>query len=112
MDSSFERTKGYSKFAMQLNGGEVPSISGSLIIGSKKYSADFLFDMGATGCLFLNQGFLQRNDLYGSMEVIGASKVAGAGRKAISTERALLPGFVLGIDTLKQTSRLILESPR
>jgi hypothetical protein len=95
-DASFIWGKGYAKFAMQMNGGEVPSISGTLLNNEKKYAADFLFDMGATGCLFLNQGFLKKNNLYDTMDTIGEAQTAGAGSGVTKTTRALLPVFILG----------------
>jgi len=101
-DSSFKIPKGFAKFEMQLNGGEVPSITGTLINSGKKYTADFLFDMGATGCLFLNQGFLAKNNLYGTMETIGESQSTGAGSGSIKTTRALLPAFIFGGYKFKQ----------
>ncbi|MCC8426443.1 pepsin/retropepsin-like aspartic protease family protein [Mucilaginibacter sp. UR6-11] len=109
-DTSFVPGKGYAKFEMQLNGGEVPSVPGTLIIYGKKYTADFLFDMGATGCLFFNQGFLSQNNLYGTMTIIGESKSTGAGNGAIKTETALLPAFIFGNYKLKQVP-VNLENP-
>jgi len=109
-DGLFKMDKEYTRFPMQLNGGEVPSITGTLINNGKKYTADFLFDMGATGCLFLNQGFLSKNKLYGTMETIGEAQTTGAGSGAIKTTRALLPGFIFGNHTFKQVP-VNLESP-
>jgi hypothetical protein len=95
-DGSFEMGKGYAAFPMQLNGGEVPFITGTLINKEKQYSADFMFDMGATGCLFLNQGFLKKNSLYDAMETIGDAQTTGAGSGVTKTTRAILPGFIFG----------------
>ena len=95
-DASFKLDKGYAKFQMQLNGGEVPSITGTVINQDKKIIADFLFDMGATGCLFLNQGFLKKNNLYGTMETIGEAQTTGAGSGVTKTTRAILPEFIFG----------------
>jgi len=101
-DEPYNMGKGYVKFLMQFNGGEVPSIAGTLINKGQKYTADFLFDMGATGCLFLNQGFLKKNRLYGTMETIGEAQTTGAGSGVTKTIRALLPGFIFGNYTFKQ----------
>ncbi|MCR8559396.1 aspartyl protease family protein [Mucilaginibacter sp. BJC16-A38] len=109
-DSSFKIDKGYVKFSMQLQGGEVPFLPGTLINNDKKYKADFMFDMGATGCLFLNQGFLFKNKLYGAFKITGESQMTGAGAQAIKTTRVLLPGFVFGNYELKQVP-IYLESP-
>jgi hypothetical protein len=109
-DASFKMSKEYTKFAMQLNGGEVPSITGTLINNETKYTADFLFDMGATGCLFLNQGFLKKNNLYGTMETIGEAQTTGAGSGVTKTTRAILCGFIFGNYTFKKVP-INLENP-
>jgi hypothetical protein len=95
-DAPTEFGKDYAKFPMQLNGGEVPSILGTVISGDKKITADFLFDMGATGCLFLNQGFLKKNKLYGTMDTLGEAQTTGAGSGVTKTTRAILPEFIFG----------------
>ena len=109
-DSSFKIDKGYVKFVMQLLGGEVPFLPGTLVNDDKKYKADFMFDMGATGCLFLNQGFLLKNKLYGAFKITGESQMTGAGAYAVKTERAILPGFIFGNYELKQVP-IYLENP-
>lgn len=103
--------KGYAEFRMRLNGGEVPSIPGTLISGDRKITADFLFDMGATGCLFLNQGLLAKNDRYGTMKIVGESQATGAGSGVIQTSRAIRPGFAFGHHTFRDVP-VNLESPR
>lgn len=95
-DKPFNPGSEYSKWDMQLHGGEVPSVDGTVIIGAKKITADFLFDMGATGCLFLNQGFLKKNNLYGTMQVINRAESTGGGNRVIKTELSLLPEFIFG----------------
>jgi hypothetical protein len=109
-DAPFKMGKGYNKFTMQLNGGEVPSITGTLINNERKYTADFLFDMGATGCLFLNQGFLKKNKLYGTMETIGEAQTTGAGSGVTKTTRAILSGLIFGNHTFKKVP-VNLENP-
>jgi hypothetical protein len=109
-DSPFKIDKGYVKFAMQLLGGQVPFLPGTLVNHDKQYKAHFMFDMGATGCLFLNQGFLLKNDLYGTFQITGESQMTGAGAGAIKTTRVLLPGFIFGNYELKQVP-IYLESP-
>lgn len=109
-DAPFKLGKGYIKFPMHLNGGEVPSITGTVINRDKKITADFLFDMGATGCLFLNQGFLNKNNLYGSMKTVGEAESTGAGKGITKTTRAILPGFIFGSYTFKDVP-VNLESP-
>lgn len=101
-DAPFKMGKVCAKFPMQLNGGEVPSITGTVITRDKKITADFLFDMGATGCLFLNQGFLKKNNLYGTMETIGEAQTTGAGSGVTKTTRAILPGFIFGNYNFKE----------
>jgi len=109
-DAPFKMGKGYTKFAMQLNGGEVPSITATLINKEKNYTADFLFDMGATGCLFLNQGFLKKNNLYGTMEIVGEAQSSGGGSGVTKTTKAILPGFTFGSYTFEQVP-INLEDP-
>lgn len=109
-NAPFKMDKGYTRLAMQLNGGEVPSVTCTLINRGKKYTAAFLFDMGATGCLFLNQGFLVKNSFYGTMKTIGEAKSTGAGSGAIKTSLAILPEFILGRHTFKDVP-VNLESP-
>ncbi len=101
-DSTYNIEKGYTKIEMNLNGGQVPSIPIVLLNKGKKYSGDFLFDMGATGCLFLNQGFLEKNNLYGTMKELDAAKSTGAGTGVIKTTRAILPTLILGNHTFHQ----------
>jgi len=95
-DKAFQPGRGYRRFSMDLKGGEVPWASGTVLIGTQKITADFLFDMGATGCLFLNQGFLKKNNLYGKMAVTGEAKSTGAGSAVVKTIKAILPQFTFG----------------
>lgn len=101
-DSALNIEKGYTRIEMNLNGGQVPSIPAILLNKGKKYEADFLFDMGATGCLFLNQGFLAKNNLYGTMKELDSAKSTGAGSGIIKTTRAILPALQLGNHTFQQ----------
>jgi hypothetical protein len=109
-DAPFKMGKGFTKFPMQLNGGEVPSITATVINQDKKITADFLFDMGATGCLFLNQGFLNSHNLYGTMETIGEAQTTGAGSGVTKTTRAILPEFIFGNYSFKRVP-VNLENP-
>lgn len=101
-DTGYDPGEGYTKLKMNLNGGEVPSIPVTLLNQNEKYVASFLFDLGATGCLFLNQGFLARNNLYGTMKELGVARTTGAGSEVIKTTRAVLPGLILGGHNFQQ----------
>jgi len=109
-DAPIKLSKGFVKFHMQLNGGEVPSITGTVINQEKKITAEFQFDMGATGCLFLNQGFLKKNNLYGTMETIGEAQTTGAGSGVTKTTLAILPEFIFGNYSFKKIP-VNLENP-
>jgi len=100
-DKAFPPGKGYRRFPMQLQGGTVPFINATVINKGQQISADFLFDMGATGCLFLNSGFLKKNKLYGTMEVTGDARSTGGGDLVVRTTKAILPGFIFGGYPLK-----------
>ena len=95
-DKPFHIDSSYARFDMNLNGGDVPFIKTSLFIGGSEFPKTLMFDMGATGCLFLNQQYLSKNNLYGKMRVIGNGARSGAGSGSFATRLAVLPKLVIG----------------
>jgi hypothetical protein len=101
-DSSFKLDNSYSGFKMELNGGEVPFLETTLVIDSKPYKKFLMLDMGATGCIFLNQKFVSKNSLYDKMKSIGESNRGGASNGTIKTALVILPELRLGKFTLNE----------
>lgn len=101
-DSSIKLDNSYFNFKMELNGGEVPLLETTLIIDSTPYKKSLILDMGATGCIFLNQKFVTKNNLYDKMKPLGETNRGGAGNGTIKTALVVLPELILGKATLKE----------
>jgi hypothetical protein len=89
-------SRSFAPFKMIMNGGEVPSIEATITVGKAQIRKSFLFDMGATGCLFLNDESARENHFYETLRVIGAGNRTGAGAASLRTKLAILPELRLG----------------
>jgi hypothetical protein len=86
----------YTPFKMILNGREVPSIASTLVAGDAQIVRPLLFDMGATGCVFLNYETAVKNRLFDTLKAVGNSNRSGAGAGSLKTEIAIVPELRLG----------------
>jgi hypothetical protein len=86
----------FRPFKMILHGGEVPWIAATLRVGQAQIRKSFLFDMGATGCLFINKDSAVEYHFYDTLKVVGAGERSGAGANTLKTETAILPELRLG----------------
>ena len=99
-DRPYRIPDSFARFDMNLNGGDVPFLATTLVTGKDRFPKLFMFDMGATGCLFLNQRYSATNDLYSKMKVIGEGSRSGAGDGSLKTQLMLLPELLIGKSVL------------
>jgi hypothetical protein len=91
----------YTPFPMILDGKEVPSIAATLVAEGSLIPRPLLFDMGATGCVFLNYETAKENHLFENLQMAGSGNRTGAGAGAQKTALAILPELRLGPYVLK-----------
>jgi hypothetical protein len=92
----------YTSFKMILNGREVPSIRATLRVGNVQIERPLLFDMGATGCVFLNYETALENHLFETLKAVGDNNRSGAGDGSLKTEVAIVPELQLGPYVLRE----------
>jgi hypothetical protein len=88
--------KDYQLFNMDLSMSQVPYLKTTMVIAGSRYPKSLMFDMGATGCLFLNYNYVAKNSLNSKMKIIGDAARTGAGSKSMRTQTAKLPWLQIG----------------